>query len=131
MSVGSRLQEERRRLGLGREEFAQRAGMHLNSLANYERDERSLSAVQLLILHDIGVDIAYALIGVRWRANHGPEEQELIDRFHRLTPAQRPIVMALLAQLNGDAIDLRDIVPKAQTLHETPRPFRASPEDQK
>lgn len=66
MSVGERLKEERERLKLSQTSFAEIAGVHRKSQANYETDERmpDLTYIQALIAADIGVDVLYVISGV-------------------------------------------------------------------
>lgn len=65
MSFGTRLAEERRRLGLKQAEFAKRAGTQVPKQSLYENDKRELRADYLARLAGAGVDVIYVLTGRR------------------------------------------------------------------
>lgn len=65
MAIHERLKEERLRLGLSQEEFANRAGVSKRAQANYEKGERSPQADYLVALDSAGVDTHYVLTGRR------------------------------------------------------------------
>jgi transcriptional regulator with XRE-family HTH domain len=126
-NVGRRLREERQRRGQTVEEFAESSALHPTSVGNYERGERAPNAALLLLWHDIGVDIGYVLTGVRWGARINQFEQDLIDRYAKLTGEEQVIVSALLANMSGETFDLAKIMalPTAPSLHEKSVTFTA------
>ena len=63
--IGERLKEERKRLGLSQEEFAQQAGVTRRPYAEWESGNTAPTAVQLAALGEIGVDVQYVVLGVR------------------------------------------------------------------
>lgn len=63
MSVGNRLQSERKRLGLSQEDFAKQMGVSLSSQKRYETGEREPAATYLDKLDTIGADSIYVLSG--------------------------------------------------------------------
>jgi transcriptional regulator with XRE-family HTH domain len=65
MSIGERLKEERERLTLSQTNFADMAGIHRKSQANYETNERSPDAAYLATIASAGVDVLYVLTGMR------------------------------------------------------------------
>ena len=65
MSFGTRLAEERKRLGLKQAEFADLVGTDVPKQSLYENDRRELRADYLARLADAQVDIVYILTGRR------------------------------------------------------------------
>ena len=65
MSFGSRLAEERKRLGLKQADFAERVGTDVPKQSLYENDRRELRAEYLAKLVDHDVDVVYILSGRR------------------------------------------------------------------
>src|SRR3712207_3492438 len=65
MSFGSRLAEERKRLGLKQAEFAALVGTDVPKQSLYENDRRELRADYLARLAGAQVDIVYILTGRR------------------------------------------------------------------
>ncbi len=81
MSVGLRLREERKRLGLSQERLAVIAGVAKNTAINWEKGASSPTADALIELANAGVDAVYVLSGKR--QSHGTtysdEEQARLD----------------------------------------------------
>jgi transcriptional regulator with XRE-family HTH domain len=65
MTFGSRLAEERKRLGLKQAEFADLVGTDVPKQSLYENDRRELRGDYLARLADADVDIVYILTGRR------------------------------------------------------------------
>ena len=65
MSFGTRLAEERKRLGLKQAEFADLVGTDVPKQSLYENDRRELRADYLARLAEAEVDIVYVLTGRR------------------------------------------------------------------
>ena len=126
---GKRLRQERKRLGMSVEDFAELSGIHANSLGNYERGERAVSAALMLAWHDVGVDVGFLLTGVRTIFTIGAEEQGFLDNFLRLDVEEREIVLALIARLVGDPITLGGVVYKSSSLHSRCTDYRAQPKE--
>ena len=63
--LGKRLKEERERLGLTQDEFAEIAGAGRRTLIDWEKGVSSPKAEQLEVLSDHGVDVYYVLTNVR------------------------------------------------------------------
>ena len=102
MSFGSRLAEERKRLGLKQAEFADLVGTDVPKQSLYENDRRELRADYLARLAEADIDIIYILTGRRsdgeW-LKEGPSE--LLSAYLTL-PAE------LQEALEGFARSLRD-----------------------
>lgn len=64
-TLGSRLLEERKRIGLSQVSFAERGRVGKHSQINYEADRRSPDGNYLKAISDAGADITYILTGVR------------------------------------------------------------------
>lgn len=64
MSTGSRLREERERLGLSQADLAEKAGVHRNTQARYENDRGSLPTGYVMTLANLGFDVDYILHGL-------------------------------------------------------------------
>ncbi|WP_119334969.1 helix-turn-helix domain-containing protein [Hydrogenophilus thermoluteolus] len=75
VSIGSRLRDERLRLGLSQEDFARIAGVQRRAQIRYEQDEREPSARYLEAIASVGADVTYILTGRRERP-----ASELTDR---------------------------------------------------
>ena len=77
MSFGTRLAEERRRLGLKQAEFAKLVDTNVPKQSLYEHDKRELRAPYLARLAEAGVDVLYVLTGRRnagEAAGQGPSD---------------------------------------------------------
>lgn len=80
--IGSRLKEERERLGYTQPQFAELAGAKKRTLIDWEKGVSSPTAVQLSALAEIGVDVLYVITGVpslvgSFAAQHKREEQSI------------------------------------------------------
>lgn len=88
VAVGDRLREERTRLGLNQEAFAQLGGITRNTQGSYEKGERNADSVYLCAVAKAGVDVLYVLTGARLlRAVEGlgEAEEQLIRQFRTLS----------------------------------------------
>ena len=89
-SFGTRLAEERKRLGLKQAEFAQRVGTDVPKQSLYENDRRELRAPYLARLAEAGVDIVYVLTGRRSEGEWlGPGPADLLTSYLVLPAALR------------------------------------------
>ncbi len=87
MSFGTRLAEERKRLGLKQAEFAALVGTDVPKQSLYENDRRELRADYLARLADAEVDIVYILTGRRSDGDWlGQESRELLSAYLSLPP---------------------------------------------
>ena len=103
MTIGTRLKEERERLGYNQTDFAEIGGVGRKSQFNYEDDERKADTAYLAAIAAIGADIRYIVTGQR----EGPvpkvlsaEEQTMINRY-RASP--KPLRDAALRVLLGES----------------------------
>lgn len=64
MSIGSRLKEERERIRLSQADFAEKSGVHRNTIARYETDKSQLGADFIETMRAIGIDVDYVLFGI-------------------------------------------------------------------
>jgi transcriptional regulator with XRE-family HTH domain len=120
MSFGSRLAEERKRLGLKQAEFADLVGTDVPKQSLYENDRRELRADYLARLADADVDIVYVLTGRRsegdWLEEGAsdvltcylalpPEMQQALEAFSRSLRDQ--FTRPLGSTLHARALDYR------------------------
>lgn len=100
MGFGSRLAEERKRLGLKQAEFADLVGTDVPKQSLYENDRRELRADYLARLADAKVDVVYILTGRRsegeWLAK-GPTE--LLSSYLSLPPEMQEALEDLARRL--------------------------------
>jgi transcriptional regulator with XRE-family HTH domain len=90
MSFGSRLAEERKRLGLKQAEFAEQAGTDVPKQSLYENDRRELRAAYLSRIAAAGVDVLYVLTGRRGEGKWLEEDASaMLSAFLVLPPEIR------------------------------------------
>lgn len=65
LNFGTRLKEERKRLGMSQTEFAAAVGVHLNTQSRYEKGDRTPDATYLDAIKSVGVDLGYVLSGTK------------------------------------------------------------------
>ncbi|MCL1076499.1 helix-turn-helix domain-containing protein [Shewanella dokdonensis] len=104
-SFGTRLREERERLGYNQTDFGDIGGVRKNAQSNYEQGERQPDAEYLQKIQAIGVDVHYLLTGER-RESDGMIK-ELLQRWHQLSAVQREIVISLFKELTKDSENAR------------------------
>ena len=63
--IGSRLRQERERLGLSQKVFGEIGGVEANAQGKYEHGDRALKADYLSRVAQRGVDVLYVLTGTR------------------------------------------------------------------
>lgn len=131
-AVGSRLREERKRLGFERDQegFADKVGISKNSLGAYEKGQTAMKVPLLLIFDDIGVDILYVLTGKRSDISREFVDQRMLDLLTKLSARERDAVNALVSTLAGEVVELRalDRANLMNTFHSTGRDFRGERE---
>ncbi|HHH3032411.1 TPA: helix-turn-helix domain-containing protein [Serratia marcescens] len=89
-TLGSRLREERNRLGFTQAELADLVGIHKNSQGNYENDVKSPDSKYLSTVAEHGVDILYVVTGSRTpQTSVSIEEQKLIENYRAMDEAAR------------------------------------------
>lgn len=96
MSIGSRLEEERNRLGYTQEEFAKAGGATRKSQFNYETNERKPKSDYLSDIAKIGADVQYILTGNKHHQLNA-QEQKLLNLWRTASAkAQKNALAALL-----------------------------------
>ena len=94
--MNDRLREERERLGLSQDEFAELGGVQRRSQGNYERGDRVPDAVYLAAIAAKGVDVLYVVTGLRTpsAAPQALDEdtQAMVDIYRRLPVDDRAAV---------------------------------------
>ncbi len=98
MSFGSRLAEERKRLGLRQAEFAARVGTDAPRQSLYENGRRELRGDYLASIAEAGVDIVYVLTGRRNEAQWLSEGASNLPSFYLVLPPPMQQVVEDLAR---------------------------------
>lgn len=62
--IGTRLKEERERIGLSQAELAKLAGTATRTQIAWEKGEQTPNAVSLAVAHQAGIDIGYVITGI-------------------------------------------------------------------
>ena len=102
MSFGTRLADERNRLGLKQAAFAKLVGTTVPTQSLYENDRRELRAAYLTRLSEAGVDMIYILTGRRGDPGRlGEEASELLTAYVAL-PAELQQEMEALRQQGSE-----------------------------
>lgn len=101
MGIGTRLREERERLGHTQDAFAAVAAVGKRALIHYEKGERSPDAAFLAAIAGAGADVLYILTGERSGAHpaHDAAEQVLLDSYRRCNQAARQHLIQTAALL--------------------------------
>jgi transcriptional regulator with XRE-family HTH domain len=95
--IGERLKEERKRLGLSQEAFAEKAGATRRPYIDWEAGKTSPTAVQLAALAAAGADVRYVLTGERdGPPPLKPDEQTLLDGYRVLDAATKRRMLAFV-----------------------------------
>lgn len=92
MSIGNRLREERKRIGLDQGPFGQIGGVQTVAQSNYENGKRMPDAAYLEKVAAAGVDVLYVLTGTR-----SLSEADLFADLKRYGDAWETLEMALEA----------------------------------
>lgn len=110
-ATGARLQEERKRLGLNQDEFAQHVGVAKRTLAGYEGGSGDVGATVLGAASGLGVDVLYVVTGRRLPADLdalSSAELDLLRFFKGMSPDDQVSFlrvakgMYLVAQASAD-----------------------------
>ena len=101
MSFGSRLAEERKRLGLKQAAFAELVGTDVPKQSLYENDRRELRADYLARVAAAGVDVLYILTGRRNDGGGlGEEASDLLSCYFALPPEMQRALEGLARSLH-------------------------------
>lgn len=106
-TFGTRLREERLKLGLSQEEFAAVGGVARGAQANYESGERTPDAKYLVAVAELGVDLLYVLKGVRSSGDAGSgsaiefvvndDERDVIENYRLFNETGKAALHAFIA----------------------------------
>src|SRR3954470_1675006 len=100
MGFGSRLAEERKRLGLKQAEFAALVGTDVPKQSLYENDRRELRADYLARLADAKVDVVYVLTGQRMEGTWlSTGASELLNAYLSLPDDLQRLLLSLSSGL--------------------------------
>ncbi|EIS8437970.1 helix-turn-helix transcriptional regulator [Salmonella enterica] len=99
-TLGSRLKDERKRLGMNQTKFVELIGVSRGSQVAYEADKKIPGGTYLASIEKVGVDVLYVLTGKRTPKSEGlttenPEEKALLENYRAMDKA---------AQLNMQAV---------------------------
>ena len=100
--IGSRIREERERLGLTQRAFGDIGGVEPNAQGKYESGERTPKADYLAAVAARGVDALYVLSGVHTPVENSSlntQEEQLLSSFRLLQGADQAAVRQLLGSL--------------------------------
>lgn len=88
--IGSRIREERERLGLTQRVFGEVGGVEPNAQGKYESGERTPKADYLAAVAGRGADVLYILTGVRTPAplGHLSQVEERVLGCYRVLPRE-------------------------------------------
>jgi transcriptional regulator with XRE-family HTH domain len=99
MTFGTRLKEERKRLGLQQAAFAERVGTDVPKQSLYETGKRELRGAYLSRIAEAGVDVRYVLTGQRSQgAWLDPDTAKFLSDFLALPPQLREAVRRFMAR---------------------------------
>ena len=109
MVIGTRLREERNRLGLTQPELAARAGVGKQAQLRYEAGERNPDTVYLAALAHAGADVLYIVTGQRSQAlppeaTLPQDERALLDAYRACAPEARRNLIATAALLGAGMV---------------------------
>jgi transcriptional regulator with XRE-family HTH domain len=103
MSLGARLAEERKRLGLKQAEFAALVGTDVPKQSLYENDRRELRADYLARLADAHVDVLYVLTGHRMEGSRlSGQATRLLSAYLCLPEPTQRILSEMVETLRQD-----------------------------
>ncbi|EFN8408668.1 transcriptional regulator [Escherichia coli] len=96
--IGTRLREERKRLGLSQAAMAEVAGIRKQTQLKYEKGDSFPDAAYLATLSRFGLDVQYVVLGVHSPETYNNDEQELITRFRAASlDVKNAVIGALVA----------------------------------
>lgn len=94
MSVGNRLKEERKRLGLTQEAMAAACGVAKRTQILFEQDAHLPGGAYFVEADKLGLDVTYLLVGRRERITEA--DAELLQIWREATPHARGAAMESL-----------------------------------
>jgi len=109
VSVGTRLKEERKRLGHTQEAMALACGVAKRTQILFEQDAHLPGGAYFAAADELGMDTVYVLVGRRERLS--PADADLLDAWRAAAPAARA---AAIATLSGAVPHATTLAPKTQ-----------------
>jgi transcriptional regulator with XRE-family HTH domain len=106
--LGSRLKEERKRLGLSQQEFGSIGGVEANAQGKYESGERIPRSDYLAELGKKGVDVLYVLSGKRTPMSAdslNDTERAIITHYRALSEDDQEAISQLATSLSECAME--------------------------
>ena len=113
MTIGNRMQEERKRLNYNQPNFAALGGIHKNTLIEYEKNRAHPDASFLSAIAAVGADVQYIVTGKHSininesEAGYSisPEQRALLDNYEHCSREDRDAIkrMAFLAAHAADS----------------------------
>lgn len=105
-TTGSRLREERVKLGFSQEKMSELGGVKRLSQTNYETDKRTPDGDYLIKIAEIGADVQYILTGKRSLTENddGNDDGDDAANDANISPKKREL-MRLLERLDENALD--------------------------
>lgn len=107
-ALGSRLKEERKRLGLSQQEFGTIGGVEANAQGKYENGERIPRCDYMAALGKKGVDILYVLSGTSTPMSAdslSDAERAIITHYRTLSENDQDAMSQLATSLSDCASD--------------------------
>ncbi|HGM5448253.1 TPA: helix-turn-helix domain-containing protein [Stenotrophomonas maltophilia] len=98
MSVGNRLKEERKRLGMTQEAMGLACGVAKRTQILFEQDAHLPGGAYFVAADELGMDVVYVLVGRRDRLSES--DTDLLDAWRNASVSARA---AALAALGGNA----------------------------
>lgn len=95
MSVGNRLKEERKRLGLTQEAMAAACGVAKRTQILFEQDAHLPGGAYFVEADNLGVDVVYLLVGRRERVSYA--DADVLEMWRKATPQARLAAMTILS----------------------------------
>ncbi|EPH2852327.1 helix-turn-helix domain-containing protein [Serratia nevei] len=96
ISIGTRLREERERLGFTQVAMGDLGGVRKQTQLKYEKGDNSPDAEYLFALSKFGLDVLYVVTGVRSAEALTNDEQELLGHFRSAPLAVKAAALAAL-----------------------------------
>jgi len=106
--LGSRLKEERKRLGLSQQEFGTIGGVEANAQGKYESGERIPRSDYLAALEKKGVDVLYVVSGKRTPMtvdSLNEAERAIITHYRALSEDDQDAISQLATSLSECAME--------------------------
>lgn len=112
--IGSRLRQERERLGLSQKVFGEIGGVEANAQGNYENGGRAPKADYLSRVAEKGVDVLYVLTGIPKPAaldNLSVIEESVLGNFRAMFKEDQDAIRRLTSTLAEYSSDLNGKTP--------------------